>query len=99
MNDRLDKYFSGEMTAAEKTAFFQLLETDPEAKKEFARTKNALAISELIDRKEDEAKTIRGIREFDRRLGKRSARQFRINLLKYAAIALILITGSWFASQ
>ena len=99
MNDRLDKYFSGEMSAAEKTAFFQLLETDPEAKKEFARTKNALAISELIDRKEDEAKTIRGIREFDRRLGKRSARQFRINLLKYAAIALILITGSWFASQ
>ncbi len=33
MNDRLDKYFSGEMPATEKTAFFQLLETDPEAKK------------------------------------------------------------------
>ncbi len=99
MNDRLDKYFSGEMSTVEKTAFFQSLETDPEAKKEFARTKNALAISELVDRKEDEEKTIRGIREFDRRLGKRSARQFRINLLKYAAIALILIAGSWFASQ
>ena len=37
MNDRLDKYFSGEMPTTEKTAFFQLLETDPEAKKEFAR--------------------------------------------------------------
>lgn len=99
MNDRLDKYFSGEMSSAEKTAFFQLLATDPEAKKEFARTKNALAISELIDRKEDEANTIRGIRDFDKRLSKRSARQFQINLLKYAGIALILIVGSWFASQ
>lgn len=99
MDDKLNKYFSGDMTASEKAAFFQFLESDAEAKKEFARTKNALAIAELIDKKEDEEKTIRGIREFDKRMGKRSARQFRINLLKYAAIACLLIAGSWFASR
>lgn len=99
MNDKLNKYFSGNMSASEKGELFQLMEIDPGIKKEFARTKNALAISELMDRKGDEQKTIKGMREFDKRLGKRSVRQFRINLLKYAAIALILISCSWFASR
>lgn len=99
MNNKLDRYFSGDMPATEKAELFLFLETDPEAKKEFVRTKNALAISELTDRKEDEEKTLKGIREFDKRLGKRTVRQFRINLLKYAAITLVLIISSWFASQ
>lgn len=98
MNDKLDKYFSGEMSTSEKEEFFLFLDTVPEAKKEFVRTKNALAISELIERKEDEETTLKGVREFDRRLGKRAARRFRLNLLKYAAITLLLIISSWFAS-
>lgn len=98
MNNQLEEYFSGDMSASEKVELFLYLETDPEAKKEFARTKNVFAISELTDREDDADKTAKGMYEFDKRLEKRSARQFRINLLKYVAITLIVIASSWFAS-
>lgn len=99
MNDELTKYFAGEMSTSEKVEFFQSLQTDPDAKKEFACTKNVLAISSLIEHENDAEKTMNGIHEFDKRLYEHSVRQFRINILKYVAIALILILGSWFVTK
>ena len=39
MNDELEKYFAGTLSATEKTEFLNKLRDNPEAKKEFARMK------------------------------------------------------------
>ena len=39
MNDELEKYFAGTLSATEKTEFLNKLRDTPEAKKEFARMK------------------------------------------------------------
>lgn len=99
MKEQLTKYFSGEMSPTEKALFFQELKTDPEAQKEFARMKNTQAVLGLMDKKGDEEKTLRGIRKFDTLIHRRSIKQFRLNLLKYAAIAIVLVASSWFLSR
>lgn len=50
MNDELEKYFAGTLSATEKTEFLNKLRDNPEAKKEFARMKAVWAVSGL-DRK------------------------------------------------
>lgn len=45
MNDELEKYFAGTLSATEKTEFLNKLRDNPEAKKEFARMKAVWAVS------------------------------------------------------
>lgn len=98
MDKKLDKYFSGEMPASEKKEFFTWLQTEPDEKKEFARIKNTLAITELTKRETDEENTSKGMEELYRRIHLRSIRHHRLNMLKYAAVALVLVAASWFLS-
>lgn len=99
MNDELDNYFRGTMSATEKAGFFTNLQTDPDAQKEFARLKNTIAITEMANRKGDEEKNRKGLQELDKRIDQRARKQFRLTLLKYAATACILIIGTWFISH
>jgi len=48
MNDELEKYFAGTLSATEKTEFLNKLRDNPEAKKEFARMKAVWAVSGLL---------------------------------------------------
>lgn len=99
MNDELEKYFAGTLSATEKAELLNKLRNDPEAKKEFARMKAVWAISGLTPQEGDRKKTATGIAEFDKRLKRRSVRQFRIGLLKYAAVACLLIATTWFITN
>ena len=90
MNDELEKYFAGTLSATEKTEFLNKLRDNPEAKKEFARMKAVWAVSGLMVQEGDPQKTVRGIAEFDKRLKRRSVHRFRIGFFKYAAMIVLL---------
>ena len=91
MNDELEKYFAGTLSATEKTEFLNKLRDNPEAKKEFARMKAVWAVSGLMAQEGDPQKTVRGIAEFDKRLKRRSVHRFRIGFFKYAAMIVLLV--------
>lgn len=99
MNDELDRYFSGEMQEDEKKAFFKELQENPEARTEFARMKNTEAITGLLEQKGDPEKTWGGFMDLNRRMNLRTVRRARISWLKYAAVACLLLAGSWFLSR
>lgn len=99
MNDELERYFAGTMSATEKVELLNKLRNNPEAKKEFARMKAVWAISGLMPQEGDREKTAKGIANFDKRLKQRSAHKFRMGLLKYAAVACALIATTWFAAN
>lgn len=99
MNDELEKYFAGTMSTTEKTEFLNKLQKAPEAKKEFARMKAVWAISGLTSQEGDQEKTILGIAKFDKRLKQRSVHRFRIEIIKYAAIVVLLISTTWYITN
>lgn len=99
MNEELDKYFRGLMSANEKADFFTRLQADSKAQKEFARLKNTIAITEMANRKGDDEKNRKGMQELDKRISQRAQKRFRITMLKYAATACILIIGTWFITH
>lgn len=99
MNDELEKYFAGTLSATEKTEFLNKLRDNPEAKKEFARMKAVWAVSGLMAQEGDPQKTVRGIAEFDKRLKRRSVHRFRIGFFKYAAMIVLLISTTWFIAN
>ena len=99
MNDELEKYFAGTLSATEKTEFLNKLRDNPEAKKEFARMKAVCAVSGLMAQEGDPQKTVRGIAEFDKRLKRRSVHRFRIGFFKYAAMIVLLISTTWFIAN
>lgn len=99
MEDKLDRYFSGGMPEGEKSAFFRELQENPEAQSEFVRMKNTEALAGLLEQTGDRDKTWNGLLDLNKRLNRRTARRFRISLLKYAAVACILLTGCWFLSR
>ena len=86
MNDELEKYFAGTLSATEKTEFLNKLRDNPEAKKEFARMKAVWAVSGLMAQEGDPQKTVRGIAEFDKRLKRRSVHRFRIGFFRYCLL-------------
>lgn len=87
------------MSASEKAEFFAWLQTEPDEKKEFARIKNTFAITGLTEREGDEERTSKGMEELEKRIRNRSIRRYRLNLLKYAAVALVLVVASWYLSS
>ena len=99
MNDELEKYFAGTLSATEKTEFLNKLRDNPEAKKEFARMKAVWAVSGLMAQEGDPQKTVRGIAEFDKRLKRHSVHRFRIGFFKYAAMIVLLISTTWFIAN
>lgn len=99
MNDKLDRYFSGEMPDIEKNIFFKELQENPEARSEFVRRKNTEAITGLLERTGDREQTWAGLIDLNKRMNRRTTRRIRISLLKYVAVACLLLVGSWFLSR
>lgn len=99
MNKELEKYFAGIMSAAEKIEFLNKLQDNPEAKKEFVRMKAIWAITGLTSYEGDQEKTATGIVQFKKRLRHRFVHRFRMSILKYAAIVILLVSMTWLLSN
>lgn len=98
MEEHLYKYFSGTMTDSEKELLFQELEADPALKDEFADIQNAVAISGLAEKERDGRFAAIKLKELKRTISRRHQLRISWQIMKYAAVVLLVI-GSWFFSQ
>ena len=98
MDEELYKYFEGTLAEEEKDALFLKLRTDDALKKEFVALQNAVALSSMAARREDNRWSEKRLKELRRTVNKRKNRRLVFELSKYVAVGL-LVVGSWLLSQ
>lgn len=95
MNEQLDKYFLGKLSNAEKKAFIDQIESNPDDKTEFIRMQNTVTISKLGEQEGDNTWATRKMEELENRIIRKQARKFYLKLVKYVAIIAILFVNIW----
>ncbi len=95
MNEQIEKYFLGELTAAQKEELFMRMASDPEAKDEFARIQNAWALAASSGTESDQHKARPYLYDFRKQQNRKKTRTFFIGLSKYAAILVVGMFIAW----
>lgn len=95
MNERLAKYFLGELSDTEKKELLNRIESNLEDKAEFIRIQNTITISKLGEQDGDSKWASRKMEELQTRINRKQIRKLYINLAKSAAIAAILLVNIW----
>lgn len=95
MEEQLNKYFLGILTDSEKEKLFDQIEASPENKAEFIRMQNSVTISRLGEEKGDGEWASRKMKELETRIGRRRSHTLYMNMMKYAAVILILLVNIW----
>src|SRR5690554_6990470 len=94
MNNNLLKYFSGELSRKERSLLLQQIENDENLKKDFINILNIYSVSQLSFKNDDK---INGKKSFNKLIvrlkRKHRSKQLR-RVLKYAAVASILIIST-----
>lgn len=98
MKEYLYNYFSGNISDADKEILFSRMEEDELLRQEFAALQNATAVSELLEKQGDDQLALSGLKSLKKTALKRKTRRISYQVMKYAAIVIILI-GTWFLSQ
>lgn len=94
MDEQLLRYFSGELTAGERLEMIQRIENDSLLKAEFIRLQNLSAVTKLSFHLSDKEEGEKSYKKFTALLKRRVHRTLVLNILKYAAIAVILIAST-----
>lgn len=97
MNEQLNKYFTGELSPEEKGKVIDQINADEETKKEYARIQIAVALSSMAHQADDEAWSRRKMKELQDRIRMRKLRSLSLFALRYVAVAVIAIIGTWSA--
>ena len=98
MDDRILKYFLGELNESERLQLLKLIEQDESLKNEFVEMQNLFALTQLSAHPGDEEMAKQSYRIFTRRLQAKQRKLFLIKIGKIAAIALVLIISTVFAT-
>lgn len=98
MKEYLYNYFSGNISDADKEILFSRMEEDELLRQKFAALQNATAVSELLEKQGDDQLALSGLKSLKKTALKRKTRRISYQVMKYAAIVIILI-GTWFLSQ
>lgn len=98
MKEYLYNYFLGNISDADKEILFSRMEEDELLRQEFAALQNATAVSELLEKQGDDQLALSGLKNLKKTALKRKTRRISYQVMKYAAIVIILI-GTWFLSQ
>ncbi len=98
MDEQLLRYFSGELTVEERLELIHRVENDAQLKAEFIRLQNLSGVSQLTSHSSDRNEGIKHYKIFTARIKRNSQRKLFVNIAKYAAIALILITSTVLAT-
>lgn len=99
MNEQLDKYFLGVLSSAEKRELFSHLEAHPDAKAEYIRLQNTIAISSLQQQEGDDKWALIKMNELQRRIDRTKKRKIYIKASKYAAIFAIILANIWLVAN
>ncbi len=96
MDDRLLKYFLGELDDSDQLQLLKQINSDESLKREYIRLQNIFALSHLAKHEGDEEAARVSFRQFVRRVEAKRRREFIKSLGKIAAFALVLITSTVF---
>lgn len=98
MDEQLLRYFSGELTVEERLELIHRVENDAQLKAEFIRLQNLSGVSQLTSHPTDRKEGHRHFETLTARIKRNSRRKLFANMAKYAAIALILIASTVWAT-
>jgi len=98
MDDRILKYFLGELDDSERLQLLKLINRDEALKKEFVEMQNLFALTQLSAHPGDDETAKESYRIFTRRLQAKQRKLFLIKIGKIAAVALALIVSTVFAT-
>lgn len=99
MDEQLLRYFSGESTADERLELIHRVENDDRLKAEFIRLQNLSAVAQLTTRSADRNEGSNRFRTFASQFQRNTRRKLYINIVKHAAIALVFIFSTVFATM
>jgi transmembrane sensor len=99
MEEKLPKYFSGELEQSDTAELFNELEKNELLREEFVRMQNTYALTHLSKFSKNESEGRRSYQQFLQQL-KTKKRQKVVRLaVQYAAVALVLIASTFFATR
>lgn len=99
MQDKLTRYFLGELDHFEREELFDVLKTDESLKSEFVKLQNLHGLSHLSVLSMDEGEGKREFQNFLKRMNVKRQRRLVQNIFKYAAVAILLIASTFFATK
>ncbi len=94
MDEQLLRYFSGELMVGERLELIHRIENDGQLKAEFIRLQNLNAVSQLSSRPTDQSEGASRFKAFTNQLKRNKQRKLFANIVKYAAMAVILVAST-----
>jgi len=99
MEEKLPKYFSGELGQSDTSELFNELKTDELLQEEFVRMQNIYALTHLSKFSTNESEGRKSFQVFLQRLKARKRLKVIRLTMRYAAVALGLIASTFFTGS
>ncbi|MDD3972620.1 MAG: FecR domain-containing protein [Clostridia bacterium] len=99
MDEKLPRYFSGELGQSDTNELFNELKTNEPLRGEFVHMQNVYALSHLSKFSIDESEGRKSYQQFVQQIKIKKRHKVARLTLQYAATALILIASTFFATQ
>lgn len=96
MDEQLNKYFTDDLSVEEKNRLFDQINDSEEAKKEYARMQISVALSSMLRQEGDEAWSADKMKQLKAQVRMKKIRILSMHALKYAAVIIVAILGTWF---
>lgn len=96
MDEQLNKYFTGELSVEEKNRLFDQINDNEDAKLEYARMQISVALSSMAHQERDEAWSADKMKQLKAQVRMKKIRILSMHALKYAAVIMVAILGTWF---
>lgn len=96
MDEQLNKYFTDDLSVEEKNRLFDQINDNEEAKQEYARMQISVALSSMLHQEGDEAWSTDKMKQLKAQVRMKKIRILSMHALKYAAVIIVAILGTWF---
>lgn len=96
MDEQLNKYFTDDLSVEEKNRLFDQINDSEEAKQEYARMQISVALSSMLRQEGDEAWSADKMKQLKAQVRMKKIRILSMHALKYAAVIIVAILGTWF---
>lgn len=96
MDEQLNKYFTDDLSVEEKNRLFDQINDSEEAKQEYARMQISVALSSMLRQEGDEAWSAGKMKQLKAQVRMKRIRILSMHALKYAAVIIVAILGTWF---
>lgn len=96
MDEQLNKYFTDELSVEEKNRLFDQINDNDDAKQEYARMQISVALSSMAHQEGDEAWSADKMKQLKAQVRIKRIRVLSLYALRYAAVIMVAILGTWF---